>query len=183
MNQEKLPRELVWERAEDPTGDEPGEHLSEVARSAVADGQIAIVPDDALAHLDACEACARAVGESALLSARVGGALEALAPELVRARAVAEVPLQAARLPWGAIAAALALAALGALPALADSPVWLAELSTFATRTVPLLLRSGLAIARSGGGSVGAGASLASALVLMMAGFAVSRAMPRRSAS
>jgi hypothetical protein len=146
-----------------------------VALTTMADGQLAIVPDDALAHARTCDACARAMGEAAMLSARV-------AAVLATAETTA-VSKTRAPIPWVAIAAALTVAALGALPALADYPLWMTEAASFVTRTVPLLLRSALAVVRSGGGSVGPVVSFACSTLLLVMGFAIARAMPRRMES
>ncbi|WP_156338066.1 hypothetical protein [Chondromyces crocatus] len=65
---EKLPLELVWR--------DDG-HLTEVALTVMADGELSLLPGDAAPHASHCATCASALGAAALLSLRVGGALGA----------------------------------------------------------------------------------------------------------
>ena len=67
---EQLPDELVFE---------PDGHVGEVALSCLADGEVALVPSKALAHIDACEQCTARLGAAALLSIGIGEALPHLA--------------------------------------------------------------------------------------------------------
>jgi hypothetical protein len=98
-----LENEIVW--------DESG-HLSEVAKSALADGQESILPPEALSHFARCQPCVQSVGEEALLSAQLSAALGAgLVPE----RSV----------PWIPIAAALVVAMVSAIPMLWVARDWL----------------------------------------------------------
>jgi anti-sigma factor ChrR (cupin superfamily) len=92
-----LPTELVWQ--------DDG-HVADVALAAIADGELEIVPDQAAAHVVACDDCSERLGEQALLSTATHEALHALDAAAVRRP-----------LPLPAIVLALALAALGAAPA------------------------------------------------------------------
>jgi hypothetical protein len=60
---------------------QPDGHLTEVALTCAADGELDLLPHEALAHLDGCDHCSRRLGEAALLSVAAGDALRALAPE------------------------------------------------------------------------------------------------------
>jgi hypothetical protein len=102
-----LENEIVW--------DEAG-HLSEVAKFALADGQDAILPAEALSHFARCQPCAESVGEAALLSAEMSAALSfERAAEHARERSV----------PWIPIAAALVVAFVSAIPMLSVARQWL----------------------------------------------------------
>jgi hypothetical protein len=152
-----LERELVW--------DEAG-HLSEIAKSALADGQDAILPPEALAHFSRCQPCVQSVGEAALLSAQMSAAL-----------AAERVPERSS--PWIPIAAALAIAALSAIPMLSSVRVWLALTGSFVGHVLRLLGRAVVDVAAHGFAPT---LYFASTSVLLAMGFAVARLMPRMSA-
>lgn len=164
---QKLPDELVW--------DQEG-HLSEIALTSIADGQEAILPEAAGAHFASCSACMQSMGSAALLSTRVAGLIAATSTTASAAQATDYVP--AFPIPVSAIAAAVLLAAVGALPSITDLPMWISEASFLFTRTIPLFFRSGIALVRSSG-SLSPAVSYACAALLLMAGFAVTRAVPR----
>ena len=105
-----------------------GGHVTDVVLTCLADGEGAILPAAAESHVDACDACTARLGASALLSLNASSAL--LASSEVRAplQIVAATPALAAPasrrrrpLPLGAIAAALLVAVVGALPGLMDT--------------------------------------------------------------
>lgn len=114
-------------------------HVTDVVVTCLADGEIAIIPAAAAAHVDACDACTARLGAEALLSMDASEALLAAVAREVRAplRIVASAPVVSAPLresaapssssrrrrplPKGAIAAALLVAVLGALPTLLGS--------------------------------------------------------------
>jgi len=143
-------------------------HVTDVVVTCLADGEIALIPLAATAHVDACDACTARLGVEALLSV---GATDALLAAANTARAPApivvavaakprdswrESPLSSAPssrkrrpLPMGAIAAALVIAVLGALPGLMDS---LRELRTVVPgylHTLPLWSHAFAAVLRS----------------------------------
>jgi hypothetical protein len=117
-------------------------HVTDVVVTCLADGEITLIPPAAAAHVDACDACTARLGVEALLSV---GATDALLAAANAARAPAPIvlaaPLASAKprdawreplssappsrrrrpLPVGAIAAALFVAVLGALPGWMDS--------------------------------------------------------------
>lgn len=93
---EQLPDELVFE---------PDGHVGEVALSCLADGEVALLPPKALAHIDDCEQCTARLGAAALLSIGVGETLRAdevlveVAQMAQAARAIAARASAPARLP------------------------------------------------------------------------------------
>ena len=59
MKQEHLPDELLWS---------DGGHASDIVLTAIADGQLEIVPPNARAHVETCTKCMQHLGNAALLS-------------------------------------------------------------------------------------------------------------------
>ncbi|MDB4997100.1 MAG: hypothetical protein JWM74_4532 [Myxococcaceae bacterium] len=163
-NDTLLPSELVWEEG----------HLTEIARTAIADGQDAIVPPDAVAHLTTCASCMHAMGDAALLSSHVAEVIASMSPDAAPISSRAAAPF-----PVAAIAAAVVVAALGALPALVDLPLWVGQASIFLTHTLPQLFKAGIAVVKHTHG-VAPVVTFASTTLLLMAGFAVARAVPQK---
>jgi hypothetical protein len=122
---ELLPDELLWAA---------GGHASDVVLTALADGQLEIVPAGVLAHVEGCRACTTHLGNAALLSLHTHRQL------LV----VKEADAAAARrpLPRVAIVLGLVVAMIGLLPSLADAPADAQTARTFATHTAPILVRA-----------------------------------------
>ncbi|WP_437646083.1 hypothetical protein [Sorangium sp. So ce362] len=105
QNDDKLAPDLVWQA---------DGHLTEIALTALGDGEEAILPEGALAHVARCPCCSAELGQAALLSLRAGELLRAqAAPGGAREPAAARAPL-----PVPALAFALAISALGAVPSL-----------------------------------------------------------------
>lgn len=181
MNQ-VLPNDLVWDVEADAA------HLSELALTAIADGEEAILPASAMAHVETCEACGRKLGEAAMLSSMIGAALRG-APSAATATANATATKTRdsgrprARLPLGAISAGLALALFGAIPMLLDFPSFVADARLFALRGLPVVLRGGVSVARSGVFDRTASTlTIASAFVLVIASFfLLRRSLPSRA--
>jgi hypothetical protein len=123
----KLPLDLVW--------DEDG-HADEVALAAIADGELDLLPDNAIAHVGACDVCTSRLGEQAWLSVETG----ALLGEAGRVRQ-SEPALR--KLPTLPLAAALLVALLGAVPSLLELVRGLAAAPELVVRG-PLLLARGL---------------------------------------
>lgn len=175
-----LPDDLVWEVEADAA------HLSELALTAIADGEEAILPASAMTHVETCEACGRKLGEAAMLSSAIGAALRgastatAMSTEAATATATAtKTPISnrpRARLPLGAIAAGLALALFGAIPMLLNLPSLFADVRFFAFRGLPVLFRGGVSVARSGVFDRTASTlTIASAFVLIVTSFLLLR--------
>lgn len=131
--QDGLPRELVWD----------GAHVSELGITCIADGQEAIVDAEAVAHVDGCEWCAGRLGRVALLSEAVGQAVAGVRSASSRA------PARVAAGAWRALSAGIAVAILAGLPAIAHVGHFVAYLTAFVTRGVPVLARGGYALASS----------------------------------
>lgn len=161
---ELLPEELVW----DETG-----HITELAATAIADGEVHLLPQAATAHLDACERCLRATGEAALLSVKSAEWLGS--PER---RPQAKEATRRAPLPWAAIAAALAIAALGALPSLLHVPHGLIDAARVMGSIAPAAAR-GAKIAAFDSPFAPA-LSYAAAALLLVVGLAIVRQIPTR---
>jgi hypothetical protein len=143
-----LPQDLLW----DGSG-----HVHEVALTALADGQDALVPADVHAHVVACEACTAKLAEATLLSLETAEALS-----LARL----------SKVPWPAVAAGLALAALGTLPTVLDARQAVAELVIMLRVTLPALWKTAQTPAMA--------AVLAPASLLLVAfGFFIARSQTR----
>ena len=156
-DEEKLPRELVWE----------GAHVSELALTALGDGQDAIVPRDAVDHTGTCEWCAGRLGRTALLSAGIGQAIAQVRPS--RVPAAKQAPS-----PWRALALGVTVAVLAAIPSI---PALVSRLlgavtfgREFTTHGVPVLAKGGAALLSSSALPV---ATLVASALLVMMGVAV----------
>lgn len=164
MSEWKLPGSLAWS----------GEHASDVALTAMADGQESILDESVRAHVDACEACcARKLGEAALLSAAIGQAVR-------RERAwAAHAPS-----PWRALVSGVVVAIVAALPLVPDARRIAAYAAAFVTHGLPVLARSGASIATSEpvARALPVATVVASAL-LWVAGVAVARLQSRQDRS
>ncbi|MES1178051.1 MAG: hypothetical protein ABUL62_27255 [Myxococcales bacterium] len=136
---EQLADALIW--------DDQG-HLAEVAVTALADGELSLLPAPAVAHAESCAVCADRIGSSALLSLALSDALSrtVLAPE------PQETPQRifATRqpLPLGWLAVALLVAALGSLPSLARLWGLLFHLPELAAHALPVLARVAVLVGR-----------------------------------
>jgi hypothetical protein len=163
---EKLPRELVWD----------GAHVSDLALTALADGETAILEPGAVEHVDACEWCAGRLGRTALLAEAVGHAVTQVKPASVSSRPPARVMPK----PWRALAAGIAVAMLAGLPALAHLGNFVDYVSAFFTRGVPVLARGGVALATSESvTSVLPAATLAASALLVAMGLMIARTRSR----
>lgn len=153
-----LPDDLVWTREG---------HLTEVAMTAIADGEDAIFPREAFGHLGSCEACAHGVESAALLSARVSRALGAERERSARSG-----------FPLLAVGVALVAAALAALPGLVAARIWLLDLRWLFKQEGALVARSMAALLPSAWAWAPV-ASLAAAAGLLLVGVSVTRLAPR----
>ena len=163
---DKLPRELVWD----------GAHVSELGLTAIADGETALVDPAAVAHVDGCEWCAGKLGRAALLSEAVGHAVAHGKPASVSSRPPARVMPR----PWRPLGVGMAVAVLAGLPALAHLGSLVDFLTVFFTRAVPVLARGGLALATSDAvtGALPV-ATLASSALLVGMGLMIAKARSR----
>lgn len=159
---ETLPDELVWAA---------GGHVSDVVLTAIADGQHAIVPNVALAHVAICTTCTTHLGNAALLSLHAGEEI-----------ALVNVLPARSPLPRLAIGIGLLVAFVGSLPSLLD----FGHSVDVVRHDVPLF-SSGLRTlfqrflgSESGPNIV---VTYATALVLVGMGFAVVRLLPKKEVS
>ncbi len=172
MDDEKLSNELVWQA---------DGHLTEIALTALGDGEAAILPEGAAAHAAACAGCSAALGRAALLSLRAGEAIRearALAPAAAKAprpEAPAGRPL-----PVAAILAALAVAAIGAAPGLAGLASDPAESASRLLRAITVAFRAGRAVVAGGAPAWIAPLTWVSAAIFVSIGLAVARASGKR---
>ena len=161
-----LPDDLVWAQ---------GGHASDVVLTALADGQVEIVPPNVIAHVDGCRACTTHLGNAALLSLHAGREL-ALLPlaKSEAAEASARRPL-----PRVAIFLGLAFAGLGLVPRFLDGPPALGGAKTFAMHDLPLLV-NGLGTL---GRSVGIGLTYGATALLVIMAFVLVRLVPKKEVS
>jgi hypothetical protein len=161
---QKLPRELVWQ----------GAHASELALTAIADGQETIVGHGVLEHLEGCEYCAGKLGRVALLSAAVGEAVARVRPSSSRP------PAYVVHKPWRALAAGVTVAMLAGLPLVGQVGAYAALALAFVTHGLPVLARGGMALASSEAVSsaLPAVTLVASALLVVM-GLAIAKTRSR----
>jgi hypothetical protein len=185
-NQERLPDCHIFEA---------DGHVSEVVLTCLADGELALVPAAAVAHVDGCDSCTARMGAAALRSIDTGEALQKVgraAAVEVRRMAIAPPPLvrvmeqvpspsaQKARrpIPYAAVVAALVVAIVAGAPGLLDAAAAFPSL----LRSVQVLARVVVVVRRSAPEVLFTEALLlqwTSAVVLLVAGCAVVRAMTR----
>jgi hypothetical protein len=175
MGRELLPAELLWEN----------KHASELALSAFADGETALLTKEIVLHLHTCSECAVRLGETALVTRGVTHAVQSVKPWLpasmqapsgVRKRSGQSRP---EALPWGAVFAALALTALGSAQAIIALPHRIAALATTLVHAAPVVSHSGVQVFQQGLGTEWTQAMLVCAALLIAAGVAVTRLLPR----
>lgn len=186
-NQRGLPPDLIFE---------PDGHVSELCVTAVADGEIELVPQAALDHLDTCDACGDKLGQAALLAvtahevmreasaAKSPEAVALVAPAAIAPASVAPVSPRRSRrpLPIAAIAAALLLAMVTAGPALSEALGAAQQIVDAAIGWVPTLARVAVTVVWSGPsmGPWGVALKWISAVLFVTAGLSVARATSRR---
>lgn len=182
-----IPPELLFE---------PDGHVTDAALAAMADGEIDLVAQPALDHLDACDRCGRRLGEAALLSIAANDLLRDVPLAAVdrlgsASSSAAAEPAPASRpassrkrrpLPIAAIAAALCVAAITAGPALVDlitnAPATFEDL----VATAPFVMRIAAGVARTLPAGVGSAAlvlKLASAALFAVVGLRIASAAQR----
>ena len=164
-----LPEDLLWAA---------GGHASDVVLTAMADGQLEIVPPVVIAHVDHCSSCTTHLGNAALLSLHAGReiALVARAADLA-----ARAPL-----PRLAIILGLVVAALGLVPSLLDGRSELGSAKTFAFHDIPMFVTGLGTLGRrllEPGSSVGLALTYGAAALLVIMAFAVVRLLPKKEVS
>jgi hypothetical protein len=150
--------------------------LTEEALVALADAELALLPESAQLHAGDCGACAERLGEMALLSARAHEAFAALASETTVAPA-------AVRFPVFSVVVAVLLATLGLLPTLGDSVRELMSLPAAALQGLLVLSKSAGVLMRHGfEGPVWVAAWCGAFVLLALAGLVITRVAPRQLA-
>jgi hypothetical protein len=168
-----LPEELVWAARG---------HASDVVLTAMADGQVGIVPPLVLAHVEKCTACTTHLGNAALLSLHTGREMALLPPraELAAAHAAERQPL-----PRLAIVLGLAFAALGLVPTLLDAPSEMGGARSFASR-LPMFVNGLGTLGRrllEPGSPVGLALTYGATALLVLMAFALLRLVPKKEVS
>lgn len=161
---DRLPWEVIWQH---------DGHVTDVVLHAIADGQEPLVPEPAIEHLHDCQACARRLGDAAMVSA--------LAGELLVEQAAQREALRP-RFPWSAMLAALVVAALGMAPSVAEAPAWFGEAGSSLVHALPMVFRSAALVVRLVPQQLqGAwlAVTLAAAVILLLTGLSIARAMSR----
>jgi hypothetical protein len=161
---EQLPSELVWTSEG---------HLSDVAMTAIADGEEAILPRDAFGHLGMCDVCAAGVESAASLSASVSRALSAPIPAEVNLA----TPVRLAFPVWAATLA-IAVAAVATLPNLGPMRAWMGRMWWAFREGTPVLTRHAAAFLPRAWSWVPL-MSVTAAMLLLLAGLSVARLAPR----
>lgn len=168
----KLPRELVWD----------GAHVSDLGLTAIADGQEAIVPADAVTHAHSCEWCSGRLGRTALLAAAVAEGVREARPAL----ASSQSPVARANpSPWRALLLGCTVAVLAAVPSLPQLAARLGSVVAFgkvlSTHGLPVLVR-GIAMASRDDVSRGIQlATIVASVLLVLMGLAIARTRSRAS--
>jgi hypothetical protein len=164
-----LPDDLLWAA---------GGHASDVVLTAMADGQVAVVPPAVLAHVDQCRSCTTHLGNAALLSLHTGREIAMVARE---ADAAARAPL-----PRLFIALGLAFAVLGLVPSLADAPADIGGAKSFAMHDVPMFVNGLGTLGRrllEPGSPIGVALTYGAAVLLVIMAFALVRLLPKKEVS
>lgn len=181
MTTETLAPDIGWE----PTG-----HLSEIALSAAADGEDALLDAEMHEHLGACDECAMRLGHAALRSADVAEAFaQVIAHKEQEAQAAPATarpvsPRARRRVPIFAIAAALVVATLGAAPAMMSAPAEATEAWIVVRKVAPSMVRLlPHAISRAWSGPVGPLSVLVWCMAgaLMLTGFGIAKRASKRA--
>ncbi len=151
-------------------------HLTDIAVTSLADGQLELLPESAKAHATNCSGCAERVGQAALLSLDTS---EALVPELAKQLEPEALPLRRP-LPTMAITVALVLALLGVVPSLPILRALLVEAPGLLLHAIPTIVHSATVVFQSAA-NAGQLAVLwcGVAVLLMAAGLVVARLAPR----
>jgi hypothetical protein len=175
MGREILPNELLWE----------ADHASELAVSVLADGEESSLPRDVVSHVHSCDECAMKLGEVALVTRGVTHAVQSVKPWLPAAvlAPVSSKRRAAQPVPYRAIAVALFLAAAGAMPSVLALPRRVADLLITLSQAAPIVGHSGVKLFEHGLGSLWLTATCACAVLLVGAGVAATKLLPRPTTS
>jgi hypothetical protein len=174
MSRDVLPNELLWEEG----------HASELALSAIADGEDALLSRDVVAHAHSCDACAQKLGATALVTRGVTHAVTSVKPWLpAELQAPSRTVKRTERMPLGALVAAVIIAVVGATPSLLALPRHVATFVDAMVHAVPALTHGGLQVMQHGLGGAWVSATCACTVLLVVAGVAFVRLLPRPTTS
>jgi hypothetical protein len=170
----QLDAELIWE---------PDGHLTETAITALADGELDIVPG-AAEHADGCEVCHDKVGSAALLALEIASALELVPRDLlggVSSPLPAAVSARRKPFPVTALTLAVSVAFLALSPNLGKFAVHVESVPLSLTKVLPVLAQL---IARLGTSANWLGRQylvhFAAAFVLCACGALIARRSPHK---
>ena len=179
----RLERSIIWGRAG---------HLTDAGVVAVADGEIALLPDAALTHCASCPSCSARVGQAALVSLDLAEVLgpgfasvtdaivepSGALPGDPEGESASESDPRGARRPFpvALLLGALGLAVVGLLPSVSGLISSVERWSLLVGRACPVLARMTLPLFRSLCESpIFAAIGWLSALLLVLAGVVVAR--------
>jgi len=172
----ELPKDLLWEAREGE-----GDHASDLVMSAMADGEESILSSAVVAHVHSCDACMMRLGSMALETRGVTNAVQSVKPWLPAAVLLPSKKRAPAQpVPLTAIFAALGLTAACSTPTLLALPHRLAELALTVQHAVPAMSHGGIQVFQQG---IGVAAMAVCAVLLLGAGVAVTRLLPRPTVS
>jgi hypothetical protein len=161
---QQLEATLVWDQAG---------HLAETALHALADGELGLLPEQAVAHVAGCRLCEGRLGATALLAVEIGEALAVRGPEPVAVRRP---------LPVAAFLGALAIAVVGLVIELEGTAATVMRIPTLIAHAAPVLVHGiRLAISGASGSARFAVAGWVAAALLVLGGVMIARAAPVRA--
>ncbi len=166
--EQKLDSSLVWDH----------EHLSDLALQALADGELGLLPEQAVKHVTACPRCDQYLAAVALQALEVATALAARPP--VSEAVPVAVPARARRaFPLPAFAGALAIAVAGLVIQIRGAGGCASCWSSLIAQASRVLMH-GLRLAFGGVSSSPtlAAAPLVAAALLVLAGVLIARRAP-----
>jgi hypothetical protein len=160
---QQLEASLVW--------DQQG-HLAETALQALADGELGLLPEQAVTHTAACRLCEERLAVVALLAVEIGEALAERRPELASVRRP---------LPVAAFIAALSIGAVGLIVELGGMAAKVMRLPILVAHASPVLARGiTLAVGGASGSALFVAAGWVAAALLVWGGVMIARRAPLR---
>jgi hypothetical protein len=180
MSTETLSQDVGWE---------PSGHLSDVALSAVADGEDGLLDAEMNGHLGSCDACATRLGHVALRAADMAEVFTHIAAraEAKTDLAIAPAPVSPRprrKAPVFAAAAVLAVALAAVVPSMLRMPYEAMHAWSVARKVAPSILRLVVQlIARTWSGPAGRLSVLVwcMAVALVVAGFSIARRASKKA--
>lgn len=166
----KLDATLVW--------DDDG-CLAEPAIHALADGEVDVLPEQALVHAETCEGCADKIGSMALFSLEVAEAIAQLGAPGTTSQVVRAQPRANAMrrpVPVAPLSLALVVAFVAILPNLNTLAPQFMRMQAFSAVAVPLLAQlTARALTRAAQSGLLVSVAWSSAGLLLLGGVAIAR--------